>query len=58
MVISLESFGVDGAGYDATETEPGAKFDKPAVRIMFQVTRRIIRFLFSGSSFYDGTTQD
>jgi hypothetical protein len=22
MVINLESFGVDGAGYDATETEP------------------------------------
>ena len=22
MVMSLESFGVDGAGYDETETEP------------------------------------
>ena len=41
MVMNLESFGVrvDGAGYDETETEPGAnlKFDKPAVKIVFQV---------------------
>jgi hypothetical protein len=45
MVMNLESFGVDGAGYDETETEPSsAKFDKPAVKIMFQVTG-IVRFL-------------
>ncbi len=45
MVMNLESFGVDGAGYDETEpeTEP-PKFDKPAVKIMFQVTQ-IVRFL-------------
>ena len=28
MVMNLESFGVDGAGYDETETEPPLKFDK------------------------------
>ncbi len=44
MVMNLESFGVDGAGYDETETEPPWKFDKPAVKIMFQVTQ-IVRFL-------------
>ncbi len=44
MVTNLESFGVDGVGYDETETEPPLKFDKPAVRIMFQVTQ-IVRFL-------------
>jgi hypothetical protein len=33
MVMNLESFGVDGAGYDETETEPPTlKFDKPAVK--------------------------
>ncbi len=45
-----ECFGVDGVGYDETETEPptsGAKFDRPAVKIMFQVTR-IVRFLLEG----------
>ncbi len=35
IVMNLESFGVDGAGYDETETEPpsstsDSKFDKPA----------------------------
>ncbi len=30
MVMNSESFGVDGAGYDETETEGSAKFDKPA----------------------------
>jgi hypothetical protein len=44
MVTNLESFGVDGAGYDETEVYRAAKFDKPAVRIMFQVTE-IVRFL-------------
>ncbi len=46
MVMNLESFGVDGAGYDETETEPpsSTKSDKPAVKIMFQVTQ-IVRFL-------------
>ena len=39
MVMNLESFGVDGV-----ETETDAKFDKPAVRIMLQVTQ-IARFL-------------
>ncbi len=38
IVMNLESFGIDGAGYDETET------DKPAVKIMFQVTE-IVRFL-------------
>jgi hypothetical protein len=39
MVMNLESFkfGVDGVGYDETETEPPLKFEKPAVKIMFQV---------------------
>ena len=44
MVMNLESFGVDGAGYDETGRDRAAKFDKPAVRIMFQVTE-IVRFL-------------
>ena len=44
MVMNLESFGVDGVGYDETETEPPWKFDKPAVKIMFQVTESV-RFL-------------
>ncbi len=46
MVMNLESFGVDGAGYDETETEPPSWTCKPAlaVRIMFQVTQ-IVRFL-------------
>jgi hypothetical protein len=46
MVMNLESsFGVDGAGYDETETDSdrvrvgAAKFDKPAVKIMLQVTQ-------------------
>ena len=45
-VMNLESVGVrvDGAGYDETETEPPLEFDKPAVKIMFQVTQ-IVRFL-------------
>ncbi len=42
MVMNLESFGVDGAGYD--ETDRAAKFDEPAVKIMFQVTE-IVSFL-------------
>ncbi len=47
MVMDLESFGVDGAGYDETETARAAKFDKPAVKVMFQVTQ-IVRFLLEG----------
>ncbi len=34
------------AGYDETETA-AAKFDKPAVKIMFQVTQ-IVRFMLEG----------
>ncbi len=47
MVMNLESFGVDhGAGYDETVTDldRAAKFDKPAVKMMLQVTQ-IVRFL-------------
>ncbi len=45
MVLNLESFGVDGAGYDVIrDRDRAAKFDKPAVNIMFQVTQ-IVRFL-------------
>jgi hypothetical protein len=47
MVMNLdsESFGVDGAGYDETETEqPSSTNFEPAVKIMFQVTE-IVRFL-------------
>ncbi len=48
MVMNLESFGVDGAGYDETETEPPSSTTwKPAVKIMFQVTQ-IVRFLLEG----------
>ena len=46
IVMNLESFGVDGAGYDETETEPPWKFDKPAVTIMLQVAQIVLaRFL-------------
>jgi hypothetical protein len=46
MVTNLESFGVDGAGYDETEIARAAKFDKPAVKIMFQARlTQIVRFL-------------
>ncbi len=48
MVMNLESFGVDGAGYDAQDRDRAAKFDKPAVEIMLQVTgtqTRIVCFL-------------
>ena len=44
-VMNLESFGVtvrvDGAsvGYDETSGDRAAKFDKPAVKIMFQGLR-------------------
>ncbi len=38
MVMNLESFGVDGVGYDETETG-AAKFDKPAVKIMFHCNK-------------------
>ena len=45
MVMNLESFGVDGAGYDETETEPPSSTNPgPAVKIMFQVTE-IVRYL-------------
>ncbi len=44
MVMNLESFGVDGVGYGISDRDRAAKFDKPAVKIMFQVTQ-IIRFL-------------
>ena len=29
MVMNLESFGVDGAGYDETETEPSSSTKPP-----------------------------
>jgi hypothetical protein len=53
MVMNLEGFGVDGAaaaaaGYDSDETvgDRAAKFDKPAVKIMFQPeVTQIARFL-------------
>ncbi len=40
MVMNLERFGVDGhgVGYDETEVYRAAKFDKPAVKIIPQVT--------------------
>ncbi len=46
MVMDLESFRVDGAGYDdsSMRPRPSRKFDKPEVKIMFQVTQ-IVRFL-------------
>ncbi len=45
MVMNLESFGVDGAGYDETTPRPSRQVrHKPAVKIMFQVTE-IVRFL-------------
>jgi hypothetical protein len=44
MVMNLESFGVDGVGYGISDRDRAAKFDKPAVKIMFQVTQ-IVRFL-------------
>ena len=39
--MNLQSFGVDGVANDETETdsEPPWKFDKPAVKIMLQVTQ-------------------
>ncbi len=44
--MNLEGFGVDGVGYDETETEPGppSSTNPGAVRIMLQVTQ-IVRFL-------------
>ena len=47
MVMNFESFGVDGTGYDVRDRDRAAKFDKPAVKIMFQVTP-IVRFLLEG----------
>jgi hypothetical protein len=44
MVMNLESFGADGVGYCTMRPRPSAKFGKPAVKIMFQVTQ-IVRFL-------------
>ena len=44
MVRNLESFGVDGVGYDDPQTEPQSSTNKPALKIMFQVTQ-IVRFL-------------
>ncbi len=38
MNFKLESFGVDGV---ETETDANLKFDKPAVRIMLQVTQKL-----------------
>ncbi len=45
--MNLESFGVDGGGYDETETEPPSSTN--AVKIMFQVTQ-IARFLLEALS--------
>jgi hypothetical protein len=47
MVMNLESFGVDDVGYDETETEPRAKFDK--------FTRTGSEDLVSGHSLADCT---
>jgi hypothetical protein len=52
MVMNLEfsswsDNGVDGVGYNETETSGAAKFDKPAVKIMYQVTQ-IVRVLLEG----------
>ena len=46
MVMNLESFGlgVDGDGYDETETEPPSSTNPQCSKIMFQVTQ-IVRFL-------------
>ncbi len=44
MVRTLEGLGVDGVGYDGTETEPPSSTNGPALEIMFQVTQ-IVRFL-------------
>jgi hypothetical protein len=44
MVMNLESFGVDGVQRLQCDRDRAAKFDKPAVKIMFQVTQ-IARFL-------------
>ena len=44
IVMNLESFGVDGAGYDETETEPPSSTNPQHLKIMFQVTE-IVRFL-------------
>ena len=43
-VMDLESFGVDGVGYDETETEPPSSTNPQSGSIMFQVTE-IVRFL-------------
>ena len=54
IVMNLESFGVDGAGYDETETEPPSSTklsDKPAVKIMFQVTEIVLFLLERGLRF-------
>ena len=46
MVMNLESFGVDGVQRLQCDRDRAAKFDKPAVKIMFQVTdSEIVRFL-------------
>ena len=39
MVMNLESFGVDGVGYDETETEPPSSTNP---QIMFQVTQIVL----------------
>jgi hypothetical protein len=44
MVMTLESFGVDGVQRSQCDRDRAAKFDKPAVKILFQVTQ-IARFL-------------
>jgi hypothetical protein len=48
MVMSLQSFGVDGVGYGISDRDRAAKLDEPAVKIMFQVTQ-IVRFLLERS---------
>ncbi len=53
MVMNLESFGVDGVGYDDTDRDRlgAAKFDKPAVKIMFQVAQMVCFLLERGLRF-------
>ncbi len=49
MVTNLESFGVRRSRWCwlRWDRDRAAKFDKPAVKIMFQVTQ-IVRFLLEG----------
>jgi hypothetical protein len=45
MVMNLESFGVDGAGYDETETEPPSLTNPPQCRSCFRSLRLYVSCL-------------